>query len=566
VTDITDTDVPDEDDNSGDSGWPSQGSLDGAQHESQNQNGSSHPSGGANGSASDNSFYGSHGSGYQEYSKGCPPDNSDRFASKAKPQEYSTFGLEGLDFPFTSVRNLGCGGHGLVDEVVSASSKETFARKSVVRRHTELSTSSRMIHLKNELSILRQLSHPNLVKLVGAYTDEEHSHIIMTPVADQNLADFMRTPDQNRPHFFMEWISNLNSALAYLHEKEVKHLDIKPQNILVKGVRVLLADFGTAKSFFNEHTKHSQEMAVTPMFCAPETAKYGRQDYSADIFSLGCVFSEMITRHLGLSLRDFENFRSEDGNRAFHLTLTETRVWIQQLKKAALAPRVSNCPEQLCSNIYSMLEEEPSCRPRAQDLYILFSGLNNPIHSCKTLDKDSANSTIPDAEISITSFNSLQLETLIESAETPQKPLSTIPSTPRIELASQPSAEKSFKAHPEQPGRLETDFERKGAVCGVKSDPSLLVDLSLSSDHPTSHRFRSDREHSELGEEHPERAQTQSRVQRQEGEEHETPDAKQDNLDDIPDHDTDRHSIDPIRRACSVAVSDKVPSLSSGAS
>lgn len=417
-------DAPDDYNDSGDSGWPGQGrSEDSQNEESQNQNGSGHFSGGADGHANDTTFYYGQGSGFRHYGHFTSPNDSCQLELDTMIPKYSVFGLEGLTLPFTSVKKLGSGSHGSVDEVVCASSKGSFARKSVTRKHTELSISFRMVHLKNELSVLKELNHPNLVRLIGAYTDEDYSHIIMSPVADRNLADFMRTPDQNPEYRFLEWMVDLSSALAYLHERMVKHLDIKPQNILVKGAQVLLADFGAARSFFHE-TRRSQEVALTPMYCAPETARYGRQDYGADIFSLGCVFSEMITCHLGLPLWKFENFRSKNGNTIFYMNLLETYGWIQQLQEIVEARPTTNLPEQLFSEISSMLAEEVNRRPHAQELHTFFSGSDKRVTSCNMLDI-----MIP------SSLNTMQLEPSLNSTTVPRKAVPA--SSPRIEFVSQ---------------------------------------------------------------------------------------------------------------------------------
>jgi serine/threonine protein kinase len=246
---------------------------------------------------------------YGKYSEESPHNQTD-VKTDLDFSKYSSFGLEGLTLPFGYVRKLGSGGHGQVDEVYNQSSSEHFVRKSVRRKRVETDISSPMSHLKNELSVLKELSHPNLVKLVGAYTDATYCHLIMYPVADQNLADLMRA-SQERPQDpsdrLLRWVEDLCSALVYLHGRGVKHLDIKPQNILVKGDQILLADFGTAKSILSDGTTSYEKVVVTPMYCAPETINHGQQDFSADIFSLGCVFSEMITCYLGHTLQEFED-------------------------------------------------------------------------------------------------------------------------------------------------------------------------------------------------------------------------------------------------------------------
>lgn len=290
------------------------------------------------------------------------------------PSKYCSFGLEGLTLPFGFVRKLGSGGHGQVDEVYDLSSTSHFVRKSVLRKRVDVRGSSPMRHLKNELAVLKNLKHPNLVELVGAYTDSTHCHLIMHPVADQNLDSLMRSSregTQGQPNHTVRWIQDLCSALMYLHSCGVKHLDIKPQNIVIKGDQILLADFGTAKSILSHEINVPEKVVVTPMYCAPETIDHGQQDYSADIFSMGCVFSEMITVYLQHSVQDFEEFRSEDHIKAFHLTIPKAKTWLQQLPVPEHLTQ--NVVQVIVQNVIKMLDKSPENRPKSTDLHHVFN-------------------------------------------------------------------------------------------------------------------------------------------------------------------------------------------------
>jgi serine/threonine protein kinase len=406
-------DVSDRDRDHDDGSGPNQGNP----ANRSNENSNHHSDNGLNPdsdsrSGNDSSFYSSKTSGHMKYrqnptasSHSCTKSSNDGDATSI----CSSFGLEDFILPFTSIRRLGSGGHGLVDEVMSAVSKKIFARKSVIRKSTEFPTSSQMAHLKNELAVLKELSHPHLVKLIGAYTDAEYSHIIMSPVADQNLADYMRSSKLSQPEHLLPWMGCLSSAMASLHKLHVQHLDVKPQNILVKGHCILLADFGTAKSFFNDDLGNIKNLTLTPMYCAPETMFHGRQDYSTDVFSLGCVFSEMITLYFGRSVQEFEDFRSKTGNKAFYLTLSETQEWVQQLPEnavpgALIDPRILPQPgshREVLSKIMDMLAEIATERPKANEMHALFASIDQfRCSSCPNIERDTLGPTTCQSKIS----------------------------------------------------------------------------------------------------------------------------------------------------------------------
>jgi hypothetical protein len=369
-----------------DSGGPSQEDPDTHSHDnSQDQHDKSSSSERDSGSADDSSFYSGQtfsNMEYGQYSIASSHSCAESAHGNDEPSMCSSYELEGFTFQFTSLQKLGNGCREHADEIMSTTSKEAFARKSVIRKQTEPPTYSTMVDLKNELADLKVLSYSHLAKLVKAHTDAEYSKIIMTPVANQDRAGYMRSSQRSHPQHLLQWMGCLISAMDYLHNQQVQYLDVKPQGILVKGYTILLADFGTAKSF-NEDPHSLKKLAVTPMYCAPETMLHDRQDYKTDIFSLGCVFSEMMTRYYGLSLEKFEDFRSGTGNKAFHLTISETQDWIQQLPQNTISDPLilyePRGPRKVLPKIMEMLAEMPTERPKVKDMLAFFA----PIHQCR---------------------------------------------------------------------------------------------------------------------------------------------------------------------------------------
>lgn len=123
----------------------------------------------------------------------------------------------------------------------------------------------------------------------------------MTPVADCDLRVFLdRHQVPHRDNFLRQAYGCLVTAVHYLHQKRIRHKDLKPQNILIKESKVLITDFGTALDWNDESraTTTGEPGPISINYAAPEVADKERRSESSDIWSLGCVFVEMTVRHV----------------------------------------------------------------------------------------------------------------------------------------------------------------------------------------------------------------------------------------------------------------------------
>jgi serine/threonine protein kinase len=274
---------------------------------------------------------------------------------------------------FKHIKKLGYGAFGAVDEVEHRASKIHFARKTI-RVSPRLSDSS-LVQAQREVTALRRLKHQHIINVLASYSWDGHFAIIMFPVAERNLSEFLL--DENTttlPHIskLSTWLGCLISAVSYIHGHSCYHMDIKPNNILISGNQVMLADFGGALITERSQPKNTYENTsiITPMYCAPEIADRGASPFipgASDIFSLGCVFLEMVTVIYREKLRAFVEFRKFGSiNATYSSNSRKNSMWIVHL--SSINESLGLPGQNWLHLIRRMLSVDSEKRPTGQDI------------------------------------------------------------------------------------------------------------------------------------------------------------------------------------------------------
>lgn len=147
-----------------------------------------------------------------------------------------------------------------------------------------------------EISLLKELEHPNIVKL----HDVLHTEKKLTLVFEYLDSDLKKFLDANSGDIDMATVKlllyQLLKGISFCHEHRVLHRDLKPQNLLInKRGELKLADFGLARAFGIPVRSYSHEV-VTLWYRSPDVLMGSRQyATSIDIWSCGCIFAEMAT-------------------------------------------------------------------------------------------------------------------------------------------------------------------------------------------------------------------------------------------------------------------------------
>jgi len=151
-----------------------------------------------------------------------------------------------------------------------------------------------------EIKFLQELSHPNIIRLYSVFsTKNTNLNLVLEQLPQGDLLKLIQDVEHIHygPSDIKAWMVMLSRAVWFCHENFVLHRDIKPNNLLIAANgEIKLADFGLARSFADPYA-HMTYNTITKWYRPPELY-YQASYYSGavDIWSVGCVFAELIGR------------------------------------------------------------------------------------------------------------------------------------------------------------------------------------------------------------------------------------------------------------------------------
>uniref|UniRef100_A0A9L0I8X6 cyclin-dependent kinase n=1 Tax=Equus asinus TaxID=9793 RepID=A0A9L0I8X6_EQUAS len=231
---------------------------------------------------------------------------------------------------FQKVEKIGEGTYGVV---YKAKNKETGQLVALKKIRLDLETEGVPSTAIREISLLKELKHPNIVRLLDVVHSEKKLYLVFEFLS-QDLKKYMdSTPASELPTHLVKvpregqgraasaplggparrprvrsagafsclllqsYLFQLLQGVNFCHSHRVIHRDLKPQNLLINELGAIkLADFGLARAFGVPLRTYTHEV-VTLWYRAPEIL-LGSKFYSTavDVWSIGCIFAEMVTR------------------------------------------------------------------------------------------------------------------------------------------------------------------------------------------------------------------------------------------------------------------------------
>ncbi|XP_024252754.1 mitogen-activated protein kinase kinase kinase 1 isoform X2 [Oncorhynchus tshawytscha] len=212
--------------------------------------------------------------------------------------------------------------------------------------------------LREEIRMMAHLNHPNIIRMLGATCEKSNYNLMVEWMAGGSVSHLLNKYGAFKEAVIINYTGQLLRGLAYLHENQIIHRDIKGANLLIDstGQRLRIADFGAAARLASKGTGAGEfqgQLLGTIAFMAPEVLRGQQYGRSCDVWSVGCAVIEMSCAKPPWNAEKHSN----------HLAL------IFKIASATCAPSI---PPQLTAGLRDVtlrcLELQPTDRPPSREL------------------------------------------------------------------------------------------------------------------------------------------------------------------------------------------------------
>lgn len=184
------------------------------------------------------------------------------------------------------LRSLGSGGFGSV-----FLARDTWLNIKVAIKvpHKQ---SLELFKLLKEPRLQAALNHPNIVRMISAEKENNVFFMVMEFVKGKTLEKILEKERTLSVETSIDYIAQISYGVDHAHKNKIVHRDLRPSNIMISEEGTAkITDFGT--SAWLENLPYASTRIGSPPYMAPEQF-LGKASFSADIYSIGCIFYEML--------------------------------------------------------------------------------------------------------------------------------------------------------------------------------------------------------------------------------------------------------------------------------
>ena len=197
-------------------------------------------------------------------------------------EEEEDFPIE-ISSKYEIIQEIGRGAFSIVYKVKSKENNNIYCLKKINTKKTK--------DKENEIKILSNLNHPNLIKCFYSFYNSDNIYIIIDFCEFGDLFSLLQSVKKKKVFVNEDIIWNIAIqtliGLNYLHTKKIIHRDIKLLNLfMTKDKKIKIGDMGMSTILEGDELINTR--VGTPLYIAPELVKKEKYDYKIDIWSLGC--------------------------------------------------------------------------------------------------------------------------------------------------------------------------------------------------------------------------------------------------------------------------------------
>lgn len=183
----------------------------------------------------------------------------------------------------------------------SPNNNSLFACKIIDKRQVELKFSGILDQFNIEISVLKSLNHPNIIKLIDSFETKDRIYMVMEHMEGGELFDYVVKKGTLSEEEASVIVRQIISAVDHMHNLNIIHRDLKPENLLLTFPKssdgstssnfpqIKLIDFGLAKILNEEEFNVASSFLGTKGYLAPEMLQRHQYDKSIDMWALGVI-------------------------------------------------------------------------------------------------------------------------------------------------------------------------------------------------------------------------------------------------------------------------------------
>ncbi|SMN22136.1 similar to Saccharomyces cerevisiae YPL141C FRK1 Putative protein kinase [Maudiozyma saulgeensis] len=245
--------------------------------------------------------------------------------NKTQRKKYPSFG------PYIIGSTLGEGEFGKVKLGWSKANTSSFeiprqVAIKLIKRDTIKKNSNKEIKIYREINALKQLNHPNIVKLDEVLQNSKYIGIVLEYASGGEFYKYIQRKKRLKEQPACRLFAQLISGVSYIHSKGLVHRDLKLENLLLdKNENLIITDFGFVNEFFSSNELMNTSCG-SPCYAAPELVISTRpyEARKADIWSCGVILFAMLAGYLPWD-DDIENADGNDIARLYRY-ITQTAL------------------------------------------------------------------------------------------------------------------------------------------------------------------------------------------------------------------------------------------------